>query len=103
MDHSHQTPLSLGFSRQGDWSGWPCPPLGDLPDPGMEPTSPALAGGFFSGEPPGKPTMETCRDKKEQSLDPLDSQSHEAERKKSYAKEYVLYASVYKKFESRQN
>ena len=69
----------------------------------MEPTSPALAGGFFSGEPPGKPTMETCRDKNEQSLDPLDSQSHEAERKKSYAKEYVLYASVYKKFESRQN
>ena len=55
---ARQTPLSLGFSRQGDWSGWPCPPPGNLPDPGMEPTSPALAGGFFPAEPPGKRTME---------------------------------------------
>ena len=33
----------------------PCPPPGDLPDPGIEPASPALAGGFFTTEPPGKP------------------------------------------------
>ena len=30
-----QTPLSMGFSRQENWSGWPCPPPGDLPDPGI--------------------------------------------------------------------
>jgi len=41
----------MGFSRQEYWSGLPCPPLGDLPDPGIEPLSlmsPALAGGFFT-------------------------------------------------------
>ena len=36
------------ISRQEYWSGLPCPSPGDLPDPGMEPTSPALAGGFFT-------------------------------------------------------
>ena len=53
-----QSPLSMGFSRQGYWSGLPCPPAGDLPDPGIKPSfpvSPALAGRFFTGEPPGKP------------------------------------------------
>ena len=39
---AHQAPLSMGFSRQEYWSGLPCPPLGNLPDPGIEPTSPAL-------------------------------------------------------------
>ena len=34
-----QAPLSLGFSRQEYWSGLPCPPPGDLPDPGVEPAS----------------------------------------------------------------
>ena len=51
-----QAPLSMGFSRQECWSGFPCPPPGDLPDPGMEPVSlvsPALAGGFFTAAPPG--------------------------------------------------
>ena len=46
-----QAPLSLGLSRQEHWSGLPCPPPRDLPDPGIEPTSltsPALAGGFFT-------------------------------------------------------
>ena len=38
---AHQTPLSMGFSRQEDWSGLPCPPPGDLPNPGMELMSPA--------------------------------------------------------------
>ena len=41
------------------WSGLPFPPPGDLPDPGMEPTSPALAGGFFTTEPLGKPYKRT--------------------------------------------
>ena len=47
----------MGFSRQEYWSGLPFPPLGDLPDPGIEPmspVSPALAGDFFTTEPPGK-------------------------------------------------
>ena len=46
-----QAPLSMGFSKQGHWSGLPCPPPGDLPDPVIKPvflTSPALAGGFFT-------------------------------------------------------
>ena len=52
-----QAPLSIGFSRQ-NWSGLPCPPPGDLPDPGIKPTSlmsPALTGRFFPLVPPGKP------------------------------------------------
>ena len=46
-----QTPLSMAFSRQEYWSGLPCPPPGDLPDPGTEPlslVSPAAAGRFFT-------------------------------------------------------
>ena len=44
-----------GISRQNYWSGLPVPSPGDLPDPGIEPMSPALAGRFFIVEPPGKP------------------------------------------------
>ena len=44
-----------GFSRQEYWSGLLTSSPGDLPDPGIEPTSPALAGGFFTTEPPGNP------------------------------------------------
>ena len=47
-------PLSMGFSRQEYWSGFPLPSPGDLPDPGMEPNSPALAGRFFIAMSPGK-------------------------------------------------
>ena len=39
---AHQAPLYMKFSRQEYWSGLPFPPLGDLPDPGFEPTSPGL-------------------------------------------------------------
>ena len=48
---AHKAPLSMKFSRQEYWSGWPCPPPGDLPHPGIEPTllvSPALTGRFFT-------------------------------------------------------
>ena len=48
---AHQVPLSLGFSRQQYWSGLPCPPSGDLPNPGFKSTflrSPALADMFFT-------------------------------------------------------
>ena len=48
-------PPSMGFSRQEYWNGLPCPPPGDLSDPGIEPAFPALASGLFSIEPPGKP------------------------------------------------
>ena len=57
MDCSPQAPLSMEFSRQEYWSGLPCPPPGDLPDPGLEPTSlasPTLGGRFFTNWPPGK-------------------------------------------------
>ena len=57
---AHQTPLSMEFSRQEYWSGLPFPSLGDLPDPGIEPTSLAslaLAGRFFTSVPPGKPCI----------------------------------------------
>ena len=53
---AHQAPLSMGFLRQEYWSGLPFPSPRDLPDPGIELTSPALAGGFFTPEPPGKPS-----------------------------------------------
>ena len=52
---AHQAPLSIGFPRQEYWSGLAFPPPGDLPDPGVKPVSPALAGRFFTTEPPGKP------------------------------------------------
>ena len=54
MDCSCHALLSMGFCRPEYWSGLPCPLPGDLPDPGIEPTSPALAGGFFNTEPQGK-------------------------------------------------
>ena len=53
---AHHTPLSAGFPRQEYWSELPFPSPGDLPDPGIKPRSPALAGRFFTTEPPGKPT-----------------------------------------------
>ena len=52
-----QALLSVEFSRQEYWSGLPCPTPRDLPDQGVEPASlapPALAGRFFTTEPPGK-------------------------------------------------
>ena len=52
---AHQAPLSKRFSRQEYWCGLPFPSPGDLPNLGTESGSPALAGGFFTTEPPGKP------------------------------------------------
>ena len=49
-----QAPMSMAFSRKEYWSGLPFPSPGDHPDPGIEPTSPALAGGFFTTELRGK-------------------------------------------------
>ena len=50
-----QVSLSMGFFRQKYWSGLPFPPPGDLLHPGIELTSPALVGGFFTTESQGKP------------------------------------------------
>ena len=57
-DIACQAPLCMGFSRQEYWSRLPCPPPGDLPDTGTEPTSlmsPALQAGSLPLAPPGKP------------------------------------------------
>ena len=47
--------MFMGFPRQEHWSGFPFPSPGDLPDPGIEPVFPALAGRFFTTKPAGKP------------------------------------------------
>ena len=52
---AHQAPLSMRFFRQGFWSGLPCPPPGDLPNPGIEPRSPALQADSLLTELQGKP------------------------------------------------
>ena len=53
---SVKAPLSMGFSRQEYWSGLPFPSPGGLPNPGIEPGSPALQADTLSSEPPGKPS-----------------------------------------------
>ena len=60
IDIAHWVCLSMRFSRQEYWSGLPCPPSGDLPNLGVEPTSPSLLywqAGSLLLEPPGKPQM----------------------------------------------
>ena len=52
---AHQAPLPMGFSRQEYWSGVPFSSPGDLPNPGIEPRSPALQADALLSEPPGKP------------------------------------------------
>ena len=59
-----QAPLSMGFSRQEYWRGLPCPPPGDLPDPGIESaslTSPLLAGEFFTTSATWEAPCTECR------------------------------------------
>ena len=51
---AYQAPLSMGFSRQEYWIGLPFPSPGDLPDPGIEPRSPALQANALPSKPPGK-------------------------------------------------
>ena len=53
---AHQAPLSMTFNRQEYWSGLPFLFPGDLPDPGIEPQSPALQTDSLPAEPRGKPT-----------------------------------------------
>ena len=56
---AYQASLSVGFSRQEYWSGLLFPSPGDLPDPGIEPRSPALQADALSSEPSGKPSFVT--------------------------------------------
>ena len=56
MDYSFPGPSIHGISQARILEWLPLPSLGDLPDPGIEPATPALAGGFFTAEPPGRPT-----------------------------------------------
>ena len=70
-----QAPLSMEFPRQEYWSGFPFPPQGDLPGQGIKPASPmspALAGRFFTTEPPGKAHPRLSR----WALNPITSISH---------------------------
>ena len=55
---AYQAPPSMGFSRQVCWSGLPFPSPGDLPNPGIEPGSPALQADALLSEPPGKPNYD---------------------------------------------
>ena len=52
---AYQAPLSMEFSRQECWSGLPCPPPGDLPNPGIKPRSPAFQEDPLTSEPRVKP------------------------------------------------
>ena len=52
---AHHAPLSMGFPRQEYWNMLSFPLPGDLPNPGIEPMSPALICEFFTTVPPGKP------------------------------------------------
>ena len=54
---AYQAPPSMGFSRQQYWSGLPFPSPGDLPNPGIEPRSPAFQADALTSEPPGKPIL----------------------------------------------
>ena len=54
----------MKFSRQKYWSKLPFPAPGDLSEPGIEPVSPALAGKFFTTEPPGKPVRRSVTQQK---------------------------------------
>ena len=56
----------MGSPRQECWSGLPFPSLGDLPDSGIKPTSPILAGRFFTSEPPGKPQVLIYNDEEQE-------------------------------------
>ena len=67
---AHHAPVSTGLSRQEYWSEEPFPCPRDLPNPGIKPTSPALAGGSFTNVPPGKPYIKYSTVAKSITLEP---------------------------------
>ena len=62
---AYQATPSMGFSRQEYWSWLPFPSPGDLPNPGIEPRSPALEADALTSEPPGKPNLKVRSSKAE--------------------------------------
>ena len=58
---AHQAPLSMGFSRQDYWSGWPFLSPGDLPNSGIKPGSPAFQADALLSKLPGKPFLVDSR------------------------------------------
>ena len=70
----------MGFPQQEYWGVLPCPPLGDLSDPGIEP---ALAGDFFTTEPPGN------------SIIHFYTQYFENQYNAFYIRAYILYLSIF--------
>ena len=87
---TYQVPPSMGFSRQEYWSGLPFPSPGDLPNPGIEPGSPALQGDSLPSEPPLRNkkgwTTNTCNN--------LLKSPENLLRKKS-RQSYILYDSIH--------
>ena len=77
---AYQAPPSMEFSRQEYWSGLPFPSPGDLPNPGIEPGSPALEADALTSEPPGKPNIYLYKslNKKQESLGILFALDREA-------------------------
>ena len=63
---AHQAPLSMGFSRQEYWSGLPFPSPEDLPDPGIEPRSPALQTDALTSEPVWGGLTNSCEKKRKE-------------------------------------
>ena len=61
---AYQAPPSVGFSRQEYWSGLPFPSPEDLPDPGIEPGSPALQADALPSKPPGESVHQEAQKKK---------------------------------------
>ena len=59
-----RAPLSMGFSRQEHWRGFPCPPPGDLPDSGIEPMYPTLQADSLPSEPPESPACYAAQQQK---------------------------------------
>ena len=69
---AYQAPLLMGFFQQEYWHRLPCPSLGDLPDPGIKPTFPALQADSLLDEPLGSPSISTMREKIESPYQPRD-------------------------------
>ena len=61
----------MGFSRPEYWTGLLCPPLGDLPNPGIEPRSPSLQENSLPAEPPGKPKEQERQGSKDSEVEPV--------------------------------
>ena len=94
MDCSLPAPLSKGFTRQKYWSGLPCPPPVDLPNPGTEPRSPALQAGSLPSEPPGKPKKQQKQNEtKQETMNELGSRLHQLKIKHSCL--HIMYRHIH--------